>query len=268
MILTTPSSKDLAQRVAKNLGRKICCVETIYYTKNEVFMNAAPSGQTVIAFFPNTNDANLNLIEFLFLIKNFKNIIAVIPYIPYSRQDRNDNFRTVLNVLKSSNVKTIITLDIHSLNSINTAEIQVVNIYPHEIFSNLYKKTDDILFVAPDNGAKKRSQLFADHLELDIIFIDKNLKTTTNTKKIKGKKCVIIDDIIDSGRTLEITTSILKQNDAKTIEAFITHHLNTPYTPEIDKIYTTESLPLKSTSINTEVILIDKILSKTILNYL
>ena len=135
-----------------------------------------------------------------------------MPYIPYSRQNTSPSFQFVLSEMKNLNVKNIITIDIHKHND----DEFIMNMLPHELAGNKYNNIDVV--VAPDIGAINRAQYFANYLQTELVTIDKVSLNISNTDKIKNKNCLIVDDIRDTGNTIQLATNLLKQNCANSIK--------------------------------------------------
>ncbi len=245
-VITIESSYDLACRIANRLKIPVLKIEATTRSNGEILVNGSLEGKNILALFPNTGNSNHDFVSFLFMIDGFQNITAIIPYMPYSRADKSHELRVIAKMLESRGVTSIITLDIHSTTSISAFNIPVTNINSFEIFSEIYRKEDqNILIVSPDIGATQRASLFAEKLGKEIVFIDKITGILTGPQEIKGKKCIIVDDIIDTGRTLNIASRIIKEKGAESIEACITHGIFSAvdiFDYPIDVFYISESV--------------------------
>jgi len=175
--------------------------------------------------------------------KGVKNFDLIMPYIPYARQDRQCEdgesftlkvFTTLINSAKFDN---IIVLDAHSdvapalLNNCkNTSNEQYVNL----AFNHIAKYYDaDITLISPDSGANKKANKLYENLQVfnNLIKCDKRRDTKTGklngfevfANDLKGKTCLITDDICDGGRTFIGIAEELKKKNAGKIYLFVTH---------------------------------------------
>ncbi len=194
-------------------------------------------------------------------------IIAIIPYMGYSRQNTTTpgtsaSGHLVFHLLKTAGVHEIITLDLHAPQSYETL-FPVYNVDPAPL---LYGQKDVMntsaswVFVAPDKGSIPRVHKAAQHCGGDdtaVVIMHKN-RTTNNSCTItgmeghvQGKKCMILDDIVDTGKTLCNTAELLKKRGAQNIWAFITHGVFSGDAAEniqksgVEKIFLTNSIPFQ-----------------------
>lgn len=176
----------------------------------------------VLVLFPQVRNINLRLMEFFLMLKlcqECKIIDTFIPYIPYSRQDNSISFQLILDIIKFLKVRYIIALDLHKPAFNNS----IINILPHELYGEKFKG-QDLIVVAPDVGAQNRAAAFANYLKTELVVIDKRNNSVQNLAAVYNKDCLIIDDIIDSGKTLINAINILKNAGAKHIRYCITHN--------------------------------------------
>ena len=277
IIISSESSKDLASRIASRLGITLYCTEVSKYSLEEikVSMPECLKNEDAIILFPNSLNSNSNLIEFLLMTelarkKDCKNINAVVPYMPYSRQDKEVGISAIAKLFETAGINKIITIDIHSQKAIDVFNGKLINLSAFDIFSDVLKVTNEMLIVAPDKGSAERASFFARQLNTGIVFIDKTNGNVSSKNLINGKRCVIVDDIIDSGRTLIHTINILEQNRARSIAACITHGVfsdNNINQSKITNIYVSESIFQTNSSDNISALPIDCALSKAILKY-
>ena len=172
-----------------------------------------------IVLFSKSKNINTQLLK-LFLIlgnlKKFEIIDIFVPYIPYSRQDDSFSFKTVLDIIKSLGVRKIFTIDIHKI----TSDPAIINILPYELISPAYKK-ENLVVVAPDKGAIHRAKTLSDFFKTDLITIEKVSGQITNGHLANGRRCLIVDDIVDSGKTIAHAKSLLYSCGAKEVIEWI-----------------------------------------------
>lgn len=178
---------------------------------------------------------NDSLIELLFLADICKKagaqeIIAVIPYLAYSRQSRPNKYGNaapislIARMLKLAGITRIITLDLHNSHLETIFDVPIKNIALHEIFDPVQ---DDAVIISPDIGGIERARAFAGNQPIAIInkqrLSEGQCVINGIIGDVKGKNCVIIDDIVDSAGTLCQAASLLKSLGARNIEAYVTH---------------------------------------------
>ncbi|MBQ4874741.1 MAG: ribose-phosphate diphosphokinase [Rickettsiaceae bacterium H1] len=170
----------------------------------------------------------------------FKHIVGVVTYFGYARQDKKIGdclpigAKLVANLLESSGLGRLITVDLHNESICGFFNIPVINVLPTELFANdifnNYSFLDNVVIVSPDVGAIKRAREMANCLgKNDVVVIDKHrfkpgISQVMNViGNVKGRCCIITDDIVDSAGTLCNTAKILKEQGAKSVDAYITH---------------------------------------------
>lgn len=175
------------------------------------------------------NGMHDGIIELLLTIDAARNagartIHIILPYIPYSRQDRmlepysSFGLQAIANLLNNSEVDSLTTFDMHSPESIFLFKMPIVNISGIEIVK-AHGLDVDKLIVAPDHGGLKRHNTTTH-------FTKKRDGTNLTLElhgDVAGQRCLIVDDIIDTGRTICMAAETLMQNGAKSVEVFATH---------------------------------------------
>ena len=244
---------ELAQEIAKKLNKQLIGVELKRFANGERYVRYTESVRQknlfIIQSFSENNGYTLNdaLIELFLLIDAAKRasaqeITAVLPILPYARQDRKARNREpisvsiILRTLETIGINRIISVDLHS------AQTQaIVNLpFDHLIASPLItaalqkivaKSPSDYLLVSPDAGRAKETEQYAENLSRDYIHLPKTRNHNDSSKisrppqisGVKGKKCIIIDDMIDTGGTLITAAETLQRSGAKDIVIATTH---------------------------------------------
>jgi ribose-phosphate pyrophosphokinase len=167
-----------------------------------------------------------------------KNITAVIPYFGYARQDRKVAPRTsisakvVSNLITNAGASRIVTVDLHAGQIQGFFDIPVDNLFTTPMFARYIKKkfkTKNLVCVSPDVGGVQRTRGLATKLKVDLAIIDKRRPEPGKSEvmniigDVKGKNCIIVDDIIDSGGTIINAVEALKKAGANDVYVFITH---------------------------------------------
>ena len=226
IIIHEKSMAQFANLLAEELQIAAAQVEISKFSNGEFKIEdlKIDSNQAFVVF-PKIDNINERLME-LFLIlgacQTCEIIDVFIPYIPYSRQNDSSSFKLIIDILKSLKVRKILTIDIHK----TTSDKNIINILPHELFGDNFQGQKFII-VAPDAGAILRAKAFADYLQTDLILIDKQTGKTENLNIAAGRKCLIIDDIIDSGKTSENAKKILNAAGAIEIQCCVSDFART-----------------------------------------
>jgi ribose-phosphate pyrophosphokinase len=167
-----------------------------------------------------------------------KNITAVIPYFGYARQDRKVAPRTsisakvVSNLITNAGASRIVTVDLHAGQIQGFFDIPVDNLFTTPMFAKYIKKkfkTKNLICVSPDVGGVQRTRGLATKLKIDLAIIDKRRPEAGKSEvmniigDVKGKNCIIVDDIIDSGGTIVNAVEALKKAGATDVYVFVTH---------------------------------------------
>jgi ribose-phosphate pyrophosphokinase len=275
-IIPCHNSIELATKIATIKGFELIRPYIRYFTGKEIQITIPTIlGKEVYiiqSFSTSVNDA---LIELLLTIDASKNsgaqtINIISPYLCYSRQDRIEpmtsyGLKTVSDLLCYHKIQRLITIDFHSPAALNLFPISITNISTQDLILPL---TQNKTIVSPDNGASRRNN-FDNVIQLNKQRIDGNLHFELHDD-VTGRNCLIVDDIIDSGRTICQASEILIKNGAKSVEAYVTHALlsndtcNKINNSFISKLYISNSINSHLLPNNTKIIDITKILAKNI----
>jgi ribose-phosphate pyrophosphokinase len=193
-------------------------------------------------------------------------ITAVIPYFGYARQDRRPrsarvaiSARLVANMLQSvAGVERVLTMDLHADQIQGFFDIPVDNIYASPVLlDDLHsKKGGDLLVVSPDIGGVVRARALAKQLGCDLAIIDKRRPKANVSEvmhvigEVEGRRCIIMDDMIDTGGTLCKAAEVLKQRGAKSVMAYCTHPVfsgsavSRILESHLDEVVVTDTIPL------------------------
>lgn len=264
-LVSGSNCRKLACKIAKNTGFEIVYPTISKFNDGEIRIDYLNSLQQNVAIIQSLSiPTNDNLIELLLLADTAyhagaRNITAVIPYLGYCRQDRKasvfssqaTNF--IARLLQNGYFSKVITLDIHSKAAEGSFNIPLVNLQSFEVFSPHIDTDEEVIFVAPDRGSINRTSFYANYFNKAIVTIDKNriegsVFAASDADKVKHKKCIIIDDIIDTGLTIKNAACLLLENGAKTIEVFASHGLFSVKAEEVlnslpvDRVYLSDSI--------------------------
>jgi ribose-phosphate pyrophosphokinase len=270
------NSKVLAQKIANELSTKkgfsevrLGKIEYKDFADKEIWLRYGENirGRDVFLI-QSTNPPADNLMELLIMIDAAKRASAstinvVIPYFGYARQDRKDQPRVaitsklVVDMLTVAGTNRIITMDLHAPQIQGFFNIPIDHLYASSIFLPMlkHKKIKNLAIVSPDAGGMKAVRAYATELNADMIMIDKQrnpkLANVCEVMNIigdpKGKNLVIVDDLIDTGRTLINAVKALKQKGAEDIYILATHAVVSKGTEifnidEIKEVFVTDTI--------------------------
>tara|TARA_B100001123_G_C15113689_1_gene948487 strand:- start:110 stop:1042 length:933 start_codon:yes stop_codon:yes gene_type:complete len=244
-ILTGNSNKNLSEKISKYLKNKLVNSSIKKFADGEIYIeiNENIRGNSIFIIQSISSPANDNLMELLLCIdalkrSSAKNITAVIPYFGYARQDRKVVPRTsisaklVSNLITKAGADRIVTVDLHAGQIQGFFDIPVDNLFSTPIFSRHIKKrirNKNLICVAPDVGGVERARALGRKLDAGLAIIDKRRPAPGKSQvmnvigSVKGKTCIIVDDIIDSGGTIVNAASELKKRGAKEVHVYVTH---------------------------------------------
>ena len=244
-ILTGNSNKNLSSKIAKYLKEKLVNSTIRKFKDGEIYVeiNENIRGNNIFFIQSVSSPANDNLMEMLLCIdalkrSSAKNITAVIPYFGYARQDRKVVPRTsisaklVSNLITQAGADRVVTVDLHAGQIQGFFDIPVDNLFTTPLFARHIKKkikSKNIICVAPDVGGVERSRALGRILNVGLAIVDKRRPKPGQSQvmnvigDVKGKTCIIVDDIIDSGGTIVNAAKALKQRGAKDVYVYISH---------------------------------------------
>ena len=244
-ILSGTSNLKLSKSISKNLKLKLINTNIRRFADGEIYIevNENIRGNSVFVIQSTSNPANDNLMELLLVIdalkrSSAKTITAVIPYFGYARQDRKVAPRTsisakvVANLITNAGATRVVTVDLHAGQIQGFFDMPVDNLYTAPLFAKYIKKkltSKNLICVSPDVGGVARTRDLANRIKADLGIIDKRRPAPGKSEvmnilgNVKGKTCIIVDDIIDSGGTIVNAVDALKKNGAVNVYVFITH---------------------------------------------
>lgn len=234
----------LASSIAKALEMKLgaCVVKKFSDGETWVEINENVRGQDVFVIQPTSTPANQYLMELLIMIDALKRasadrITAVIPYYGYARQDRKVLPRTpissklVADLLTAAGANRILTMELHAGQIQGFFNIPVDHLFAKPVLIEYIQKTftDGLVIVSPDAGGAERARSFGKLLNAPMAMIDKRRSKPNESEvmhiigDVKGRKAVIVDDIIDTGGTLMKAAEAIKNEGATDVYACCTH---------------------------------------------
>lgn len=239
------SSKKLAQAICKQLDLDLGKVEVGKFSDGETAVNIQESvrGCDVFIVQSTNTPVNDNLMELLLIIDACKRasagrITAVIPYFGYARQDRKARARDpisaklIADILQTAGANRVLTMDLHSSQLQGFFNIPVDNLMGMPVLAKYFKKVgvpDNLTIVSPDTGSVVRSRAMASRFDSPLAIIDKrrpraNVMEVMNViGDVKGRTCLMLDDMIDTAGTICQGAQALVDNGAEKVIACCTH---------------------------------------------
>ncbi|MCZ4281859.1 ribose-phosphate pyrophosphokinase [Kiloniella laminariae] len=244
-ILTGNSNRPLAEAISAYLNLPLTKASVRRFSDMEVFVEIHENvrGEDVFIIQPTSYPTNDNLMELLVTIDALKRgsasrITAVIPYYGYARQDRKSGPRTpisaklVANLITTAGADRVLTMDLHAGQIQGFFDIPTDNLFAAPVFSkDIHERMnkEPLTIVSPDVGGVLRARAIAKRLDADLAIIDKRREKAGVSEvmniigDVKGQRCILIDDIVDSAGTLCNAAMALKDAGATAVSAYITH---------------------------------------------
>ena len=242
-------AKAISRRMSLHRGLHVGLVDARVerFNDQEIFVEVYENvrGEDMFIIQPTSNPANDNLMELLIMADALRRssasrITAVIPYFGYARQDRRSKARTpisaklVANMIVEAGIERVLTMDLHATQIQGFFDIPVDNLYASPIFAidiqhHFKNEMQDIMVVSPDVGGVARARELAKRLNAPLAIVDKRREKAgevaemTVIGSVSGKKCIIVDDIVDTAGTLCKAAEVLVENGASEVHAYITH---------------------------------------------
>ena len=271
-VFTGNSNRDLSKSICDILGISLGSGDVGRFSDGETSVDIYESirGKDIYIVQSTCPPTNENLMELLIMMDamrraSAKRITAVMPYFGYARQDRKASPRTpitaklVANLLAVSGADRVLTMDLHAGQIQGFFDIPVDNLFAKPVMLEYLKKrfVEKIVIVSPDAGGVERARAYAKPIEADLAIIDKRRVVANQADvmhiigDVKGKECLIVDDMVDTAGTLTKGADALIKAGAKMVSACCTHAVLSG--PAIDRInaspleevIVTDTIPLR-----------------------
>ena len=285
-IFALSSNRPLAEKVAENVGLDLGQLSVNRFSDGEIQINIEESvrGDNVYIIQSTSAPVNDNLMELLILVDalrraSARTINVVIPYYGYARQDRKARSREpitaklVANMLQNSGVSRVLALDLHAAQIQGFFDIPVDHLMGAPLLADYFIQkgiAEEAVVVSPDHGGVTRARSLAEFLKSPIAIIDKR-RPKANVAQImniigdvKGKKCIMLDDMIDTAGTITLGAQALMDAGAKEVYVSCTHAVLSG--PAIERL---ENSPIKQVVVTDSIKLpkekqIDKIVQVSV----
>jgi ribose-phosphate pyrophosphokinase len=274
VIFTGNAHPDLAQKVATHLHVPLGAASVTRFSDGEIAVeiNENVRGKDVFILQPTCAPTNDNLMEILVMADALRRasagrITAVLPYFGYARQDRRPrsarvpiSAKVVADMLSIVGIDRVLTMDLHADQIQGFFDIPVDNIYGSPVLlADLKKRGENgnLIVVSPDIGGVVRARAVAKQLgDIELAVIDKRRLRANEAQvmhiigDVKGRDCVIVDDMVDTAGTLCKAATALKEHGAHSVIAYCTHPVlsgaaidNLNGSP-IDELVVADTIPL------------------------
>ena len=244
-LMSGNANRPLAEDIARYLDLPLTRADVRTFKDGEIFVIIEENvrGEDVFVLQSTSAPANDHLMEMLICIDalvraSARRITAVIPYFGYARQDRKTGGRTpisaklVANLIVRAGANRVLTMDLHAGQIQGFFDIPTDNLFSLPLIEadvrNHYK-VKDLMIVSPDVGGVVRARALADRLGADLAIVDKRREKAGVSEvmniigDVEGRRCILVDDIVDSAGTLCNAAEALKKHGAKAVYAYVTH---------------------------------------------
>ncbi|MGH2765814.1 MAG: ribose-phosphate diphosphokinase [Actinomycetota bacterium] len=249
MLFSGTAHPELAEEIAGHIGVELCGAKLSRFASGEFYFRAEESvrGADVFVIQTHADPVNEAIMEHLVMLNalklaSAKRITAVIPYYGYSRQDKKAlarepiSAKLIADCLTAAGADRVVSVDLHS------GQIQGFFDFPFDHLTALPLLSDylaediglengDLTVVSPDAGRVKVAERLADHLHAELAVIEKRrsrhephkIETTAVVGQVQGRRCVLVDDIVDTAGTMVEGARALQAEGAADIYVAATH---------------------------------------------
>ncbi|RZJ01017.1 MAG: ribose-phosphate pyrophosphokinase [Brevundimonas sp.] len=244
-LLSGNSNRTLSQAIATHLDMPLTKAQVKRFADNEVFavIEENVRGEDVFILQSTSYPANDNLMELLIMTDalvraSAKRITAVMPYFGYARQDRKTGGRTpisaklVANLITRAGADRVLTMDLHAGQIQGFFDIPTDNLLATPVLAQDIRENyprGELMIVSPDVGGVVRARSLAKRLDADLAIVDKRRQKAGESEvmniigDVEGRRCILFDDIVDSGGTLVNAAQALMDKGAIEVSAYISH---------------------------------------------
>ncbi|MCF4164862.1 ribose-phosphate pyrophosphokinase [Zavarzinia compransoris] len=245
-VLAGNSNRPLAEAIAAYLNLPLTKASVRRFSDQECFVEIHENvrGEDVFVIQSTSFPANDNLMELLVCIDalrraSAKRITAVIPYFGYARQDRKPGPRTpisaklVANLITTAGANRVLTLDLHAGQIQGFFDIPTDNLFAAPVFVQDIKEQfgteERLMIVSPDVGGVVRARAIAKRIDADLAIVDKRRERAGESEvmniigDVAGRRCILVDDIVDSAGTLCNAAAALMDKGALSVSAYVSH---------------------------------------------
>jgi ribose-phosphate pyrophosphokinase len=239
------SNRALSESIADYLNLPLTKSVVRRFADMEVFVEIQENvrGEDVFVIQSTSYPANDHLMELLIIIDALKRasarrITAVLPYFGYARQDRKPGPRSpisaklVANLITTAGADRVLTLDLHAGQIQGFFDIPTDNLFGAPVLTQdiqEHYKGEDLMIISPDVGGVVRARAIAKRIGADLAIVDKRRERAGESEvmniigDVKGRACILVDDIVDSAGTLCNAAEALLAKGATQVSAYVSH---------------------------------------------
>ncbi|MHB1554842.1 MAG: ribose-phosphate diphosphokinase [Acidimicrobiales bacterium] len=298
VLVSGRSHPVLAQQIASHLGVELSEANLREFANGEIHCRYDASVRGCDVFIVQTHCGPVNdfLMEQLIMIDaakraSAKRITAVCPYYGYARQDRKSAGREpitaklVADILSAAGADRVVSVDLHSGQIQGFFDVPFDHLTATPVLEGYLREhvadcTEDVVVVAPDAGRVKVAERYSQHLGSDLALVHKTRPRGTANQvearhvvgAVAGRRCVIIDDMIDTAGTVCAAAELLTDAGASDVWAMATHGvLSDPAADRlkaapISRVVVTDTLPVPEDRVfdKLEVLSVAKVIADAI----
>ena len=270
-IFSGSANPALTEELCGHLGIPVGKASLRQFADGEAYIQILENvrGADVFVVQPTCTPVDRHLMQLLFMIDALKRssaerVTAVLPYYGYARQDRKDKPRVpisaklVASLIERAGADRILALDLHAAQIQGFFDVPVDHLFAAPVMIEYFKPqaTQHLTVVSPDAGGVERARAFAKRLKAPLAIIDKRREDVNVAEvmhiigRVKGRNCLIVDDLIDTGGTLVKATEALLEKGATSVSACATHAVLSGQAVEriessqLKEVVLTNSIPL------------------------
>jgi ribose-phosphate pyrophosphokinase len=271
IIFSGNSNRPLSEKIASYLDIPLGAATVSQFADGEtrVELGCNVRGRDVYIIQSSCMPANHHIMEAVIMADaarraSAKTVNLVMPYFGYARQERKSAPRTpitaklVADLIATAGVSRLVTMELHTGAIQGFFNIPVDHLFAKPIFSAYFRKSDNMLMVSPDAGGVERTRALAKMFDCGLAIIDKRRDRPNENNvmnligDVKGKDCILVDDICDTAGSLTKAASALMTEGAASVRACVSHAVLSG--PAIERIkesvltefVCTDSIPLSS----------------------
>lgn len=282
-IFTGSAHPALAREIAEHLGIPLGGARLHRFPDSEVSFQIDENirGTDVFIVQPTSTPVDQHLIELCVMIDAFRRssasrITAVIPYYGYGRQDRKDKPRVpisaklVANLLGAAGTNRVLTMDLHKAQIQGFFDIPVDHLFAAPVIIEYLARQNfgPVTIVSPDVGGAERARAYAKRLDAELAIIDKRRTEDGSAEvmnvigDVKGRVCVIADDIIDTAGTIDKAAQALRESGASRVLAAAVHGVLSGAAVKridaapVDRLLITNTIPLNGDKTSDKIVVL------------
>ena len=269
IVLSGNANKPLAEKICRYLDVPLGRASVSQFSDGEtrVELETNVRGRDVFIVQPTCAPANHHIMEAVIMAdacrrSSAQRITLVVPYFGYARQERKSAPRTpitaklVADLIEASGFSRVLCLELHTSAIQGFFNIPVDHLFAKPIFSSYFSTVENMVIVSPDAGGVERARAMAKHFECGLAIIDKRRDRPNESAvmnligDVRGKRCLIVDDICDTAGSLTQAATALVENGAISVSAAISHPVLSGKAIErieqsdLTELVVTDSIPL------------------------